>query len=146
MNCIGGYLETFFTPENAVWLLHMDSPAWGRVDISWCECVVATQVSVLSSCTIFECRQLVSNWTVTKIIYKLIILITLLIMLLFEAVSAASGFIFIHENRKTHISCGHYVYFYFFLQMNIYTRYLHLDMFGFPPPPPFFSFLFFNIT
>lgn len=141
MNCIGGYLETFFTPENAVWLLHMDSPAWGRVDISWCECVVATQVSVLSSCTIFECRQLVSNWTVTKIIYKLIILITLLIMLLFEAVSAASGFIFIHENRKTHISCGHYVYFYFFSPNEyLYSIFTPGYVWVSPSPPFFFPF------
>ena len=77
----------------------MDSPAWGRVDISWCECVVAIQVSVLSSCTIFECRQLVSNWSATKKLYtkKINNYDNTTNNVPIEAVDAGPDFIFIHE-------------------------------------------------
>jgi len=84
--------------------MHKDSPAWGRVDISWCECVVATQVSVPSPCTIFECRQLVSNWSATKKkLYtkkKINNYDNTTNNVPLEAVDAGPDFIFIHELER----------------------------------------------
>lgn len=92
--------------------MHMDSPAWGRVDISWCECVVATLVSVLSSCTIFKCRQLVSNWPATKKLYtKKINNYGNTTNVPLEAVDAGPDFIFIHELRTPTYAVVHVYYF-----------------------------------